>query len=171
MLAIITFHPIQFWEVCWMSPDVTVLFCKFSSSSPLWSTWMSIRRYCCSWQKIKLYARRKHIPAPEQCQVTQCATAFLSPWGGLEPRPGEYELDRLLIHATQRQRQLLPSPLPCTCTPQCARWHANSHTSAPNTNAPSRTLHDRWEKTQRSAVSRASRRQDSASFTSPWLQR
>lgn len=31
--------------------------------------------------------------------------------------------------------------------------------------------HDRWEKTQRSAVSRASFRQDSDSFTSPWLRR
>lgn len=117
-----------------MSPDVIVLFCN-SSPSPLWSTWMYICRYCWSWQKIKLYTRRKHIPVPEQCQVTQSATAFLSPWGGLEPRLGEYELDRLLIHATQRQSQLLQSPLPCTRTPQCARWHANSHTSAPNTHA------------------------------------
>lgn len=30
---------------------------------------------------------------------------------------------------------------------------------------------DRWEKTQRSAISRASLRQDSDSFTSPWLRR
>lgn len=53
------------------------------------------------------------------------------------------------------------------------QMHQLARKQAPfTTNAHTQSArHDRWEKTQRSAVSRASLRQDSDSFTSPWLRR
>lgn len=82
----------------------------------------------------------------------------------------EYEQDRLLIHATQQQRQILQSPslaytypnVP-TSTQTSTLHHWNTHIH--------RACHNRCEKTQRSAVSRPSLRQDSGPFTSPWLRR
>lgn len=114
-----------------------------------------------------------------QSTPARTISADLECGGCLSPRLGphsiclaEYEQDRLLIHAKRRQRQIDPS-LPHahlnaptgmqTSVLKCMHTHTYTHAHI--------YQHDRWEKTQRSAVSRASLRQDSGSFTSPWLRR
>lgn len=59
----------------------------------------------------------------------------------------------------------------CMRTSKCIQWHANKHQHTHKHTHTHSAQRDRWEKTQRSAVSRASLRQDSGSFTSPWLRR
>lgn len=141
-------------------------------------TWISVYwgycfSSCCRWQKTNRYILGINT---SHCQnyvnwfkLPQLPCHHRQGWGQGWACLAEYEQDRLLIQATQRQRQILQSPsLACalpnaSTSTQTSIFHHHQHTQT--------ARHDRWEKTQRSAVSRASLRQDSGSFTSPWLRR